>query len=150
MKDDFRCTAETFMADARTLHGAGRYRNACYLAGYVVECTLKALIEASGRGAAAHTHDLLSLRERLAQLSLMAGQSVAKYGDPLQFAPTITRRRPPPPSSRGRTKHFCDWDPGHRYDGSRWGDPAKSSAYVAEAERALSILSQLLLDGGIR
>ncbi|WP_437619070.1 HEPN domain-containing protein [Sorangium sp. So ce1151] len=150
MKDDFRRTAETFMADARTLHGSGRHRNACYLAGYVVECTLKALIEASSRGAVVHTHDLLSLRERLTELSLLAGQSVAKYGDPLQFAPTITRRRPPPPSSGSRMKQFCDWDPGHRYDGSRWGDAAKSSAYVAEAERALSILNQLLLDGGIR
>jgi hypothetical protein len=150
MKDDFRRTAETFMADARTLRGSGRHRNACYLAGYVVECTLKALIEASGRGAAAHTHDLLSLRERLAELSLLAGQSVAKYGDPLQFAPTITKMRPPVRSIGSRMKHLCDWDPGHRYDGSRWGDPAKSSAYVAEAERAISILNQLLLDGGLR
>jgi hypothetical protein len=150
VRDNFQRTAETFMDDARTLHKSGSHRNACYLAGYVVECTLKALIEASGGEEAEHTHDLISLRDRLAELSLTAGLSAAKYGDPLQFAPTITKQRGHPKRMGSRSKHYCDWDPTHRYDGSRWGNSAKSSAYVQEADRALTVLNQLLLDGGRR
>lgn len=150
MKDDYQRTAEAFMADARTLHVSGSHRNACYLAGYVVECTLKALIEASGKEHVDRIHDLISLRERLAKLSLTAGQAAAKYGDPIQLAPTITGQRGQPKHSRYGLQHFCDWDPNHRYDGSRWGNSEKSSAYVHEAERALSVLNHVLLDRGLR
>ena len=138
------------MVDARMLRASDRHRNACYLAGYVVECTLKALIQATSLKHSERTHDLNSLREQILELSLTAGQAVAKYGDPMQFARTMitgSAVESTLPESRPRR---CDWDPVHRYNGSRWDDPAKSSAYLREAERAVAILNELLLDGGSR
>ncbi len=149
-EDDFRGTAEAMIVDARTLDASQRYRNACYLAGYVVECTLKALIEAASLKQAEHTHNLGSLREQILELSLAAGQTVAKYGDPMQFARTMITGGSTEPRQTGGRRRPCDWDPFHRYNGSRWDDPAKSSAYLQEAERAVDILNELLLDGGLR
>ncbi len=135
------------MVDARMLAALKRYRNACYLAGYVVECTLKVLVEAASRRQVKRTHDLSSLREQILTLSLSAGQSVAKYGDPMQFAYTMITGGA---ASRQPAGQPCDWDPVHRYNGSRWDDAAKSTAYLQEAERAVAILNQLLLDGELR
>lgn len=138
------------LVDARTLHASERHRNTCYLAGYVVECALKVLIEAASRKQAEHTHHLGMLREQVLELSLTAGQTAAKYGDPMQFARTMITGGSTETRPIGGRRRSCDWDPFHRYNGSRWDDPAKSSAYLQEAERALAILNELALDGSLR
>jgi HEPN domain-containing protein len=43
-RDDFRKLAETRLEDARALLNAGRFGAAYYMAGYAVECALKACI----------------------------------------------------------------------------------------------------------
>jgi HEPN domain-containing protein len=90
MPDDFAKTAEQMMFDARTLRQAGAHRNACYLAGYVVECTLKVLLEKEGL-TPEHTHDLESLHDKVAQLQVLGNPVVARYGDPASLAPTLLR-----------------------------------------------------------
>lgn len=147
-EDDFRGTAETMLIDAHMLDALKRYRNACYLAGYVVECTLKVLIEAASLRPVERTHSLTSLREQILQLSISAGQAVAKYGDPMQFAHTMITGGAARSKQTGGGR--CDWDPLHRYNGSRWADEAKSTAYLQEADKAVAILNQLFLDGGLR
>ncbi len=80
MADNFATTADRMTQDARTLHRAGAHRNACYLAGYVVECTLKALLEQTGGDP--WGHDLESLHLDVVALQVQGNAVVAKYGDP--------------------------------------------------------------------
>lgn len=44
MSEDYACAAMRHLEDSRTLLDAKRWDNSAYLAGYVIECSLKALI----------------------------------------------------------------------------------------------------------
>ena len=150
MPDDYATTADCMMRDAQTLFRAGAHRNACYLAGYVAECTLKRLLERTGERAG-FTHDLValqgSLQASLTALRVQGDPGVARYGDPQRLAPTMLQQvSPATRDHRGNPKHSCHWDPYHRYDGTRWADPAMADAYQREAERCIQILNQLALD----
>lgn len=135
------------MFDARTLRQAGSHRNACYLAGYVVECTLKLLLKQEGQ-TPAHTHDLESLHDEVAQLLLLGNTVVARYGDPAGLAPTLLRQILPPQQRKGRSpRHFCHWDPEHRYDGSRWDSEPMSETYLREADKSIDVIIQMTIDG---
>lgn len=138
MADDFKATAEAMFESAFCLGEAGQHRNACYLAGYVVECALKAMLlvrydlanvprPAANRGGY-RTHDLGQLDALLTDLSLSAEPRVLKYGLPLRVAAGIG----------------AGWSPTHRYDGSRW---TASDAYLEEATEVVDILANLELDG---
>ncbi|MCK5521668.1 MAG: hypothetical protein KAI83_00915 [Thiomargarita sp.] len=48
MTDDYFGTADLMQRDSRCLHDNQRWHNACYLAGYVVECSLKAIAKKDG------------------------------------------------------------------------------------------------------
>ncbi len=138
------------MRDAQTLFRAGAHRNACYLAGYVAECTLKQLLLHTG-ARVDRIHDLEALRGSLqASLTALRVQGdpvVARYGDPERLAPTMLQQLSPATRDhRGNPRHSCHWDPYHRYDGTRWADPAMAEAYQREAERCIQILTQLALD----
>ena len=90
MADDYVKTADKMMFDARTLREAGAHRNACYLAGYVVECTLKVLLDKAGL-APEKTHDLESLHEAVAR----GNAKLARYGDPARLAPMMLNQVAP-------------------------------------------------------
>lgn len=141
MADDYAATADRMMLDARILHRAGAHRNACYLAGYVVECTLKALVKQTG--GTSWGHDLESLHDQVAALLLNGNAVVAKYGDPSQLAPTMLQQIAQPPTN----KKFCHWDPRHRYDGTLWTLPSTSESYVLEAEKSHDVIVGMVLDG---
>ena len=149
MADDFVKTAEQMMNDAEKLQRDGAHRNACYLAGYVVECTLKAMLSVAGT-APEWIHDLKSLDEALAGLSVTGLHGVSRYGDPSRLAPTMfqrshewVRKRKGPPKWEER----CHWDPGHRYDGTRWANDVMSRAYIDEARQFVQIINQMRIDG---
>jgi hypothetical protein len=147
MADDFAKTADRMMFDARTLREAGSFRNACYLAGYVVECTLKVLLDKAGM-APEHTHDLESLHDEVAQLLLLGNTVVARYGDPASLAPTLLQQIAPPKPRKGRSpRYFCHWDPEHRYDGSRWDSAQISDDYLREADKSIDVIIQMSIDG---
>jgi hypothetical protein len=146
MADDYAKTAEQMMFDARSLRQAGAHRNACYLAGYVVECTLKALLLAAGL-TPKRTHDLVSL-EQVVQLHLLSNAVVAKYGDPASFAPTLLQQIAPSKTRKdGSTQYFCHWDPEHRYDGSRWNSEPMSETYLREADKSIDVITLMIIDG---
>jgi HEPN domain-containing protein len=149
MADHYPTTADRMMLAARTLHGAGAHRSACYLAGYVVECTLKTLLELTGRRP--WGHDLESLHDEVATLLLNNNAVVAKCGDPSRLAPTMLQQIAPPKwnVNRQRNEYFCHWDPKHRYDGARWNLATTSASYISEAEKSLDILLEIVLDHGL-
>lgn len=149
MSDDYVKTADRMMLDAHALRKAGAHRNACYLAGYVVECTLKVLLKKAGlKPAQIHELDLLqdSLQDQVAQLLALGNTDVARYGDPASLAPTMLQKVALPKPSKGRS-HGCHWDPKHRYDGSRWDSDQMSEAYLREADKSIDVIVQMTIDG---
>ena len=74
--DDYPEAAGRHILDSRALVARRRFDGAAYLAGYVVECTLKTLIQLE-TGRADHSHDLPGL---LDQLDVLAAQVGARHG----------------------------------------------------------------------
>lgn len=73
--EDLKSLAEIRLQDARTLMDNGRHSGAYYLAGYVVECALKAIIAYSFRAAVIPSKDLVNrvYTHRLEELLSLAG-----------------------------------------------------------------------------
>ena len=61
---DFSSAAARHWDDAMSLIQANRFDNAGYLAGYVVECSLKCLVEMSGAAPKPFQHELATLSGR--------------------------------------------------------------------------------------
>lgn len=68
--DDYPAAAGKHLADASTLLDGARYDGAAYLAGYVVECALKTLIQMETR--ILRSHDLESLSSMLRAITAQA------------------------------------------------------------------------------
>lgn len=143
--DDFGATAVRMMLDASVLGQAGRHRTACYVAGYVVECTLKALLELDNQKH--KSHDLETLQDLVGTLALTGTARSARYGNPGLFAPTMLQQVAPPTIKPGKTIFHCHWDPEHRYDGARWASAQVCDDYLREAGRCHDVLVQMTIDG---
>lgn len=109
--DDHPEAAGKHLGDAHALLGASRNDGAAYLAGYVAECSLKALLlhEKGTPPAGAPPlwkkgqdgHDLAKLQSDAATLAVVAGAKTARY-----FGPAV----------RGLTSlALAAWDPEMRY-----------------------------------
>lgn len=152
MADDFVKTAQQMMKAAQVLQTAGAHRNACYLAGYVVECTLKTMLEAAGQSP--WGHEINSLNGLLCGLSVVPGDVIARHGDPTLLAPTMFRVvsrvvKATKPDGTVTWKERCHWDPEHRYDGTRWANDTVSQDYVDEAQKFIDILNDMKIQGVI-
>lgn len=80
MSDDYVSAAMRHHSDANLLRGNGRLDNSGYLAGYVVECSLKALIECSeGLSCRTFGHDLPHLAGRALALAALLAPGVSRY-----------------------------------------------------------------------
>lgn len=139
--DDHPEAARKHLNDATALDRNGRPDGASYLAGYVVECSLKAAIllekEASGvispqwRGPGGH--DLAKLVSELSTASAVAGPRTARY-----LTPAVTSLS---------SAAIAAWTPNMRYrapsmpgpDAARWLSEARL-VYQATVE-------QMFLDG---
>ena len=75
--DDYPDAAVKHMQDSGVLLAGGRYDGAAYLAGYVVECALKTLIQLEA-GQVGHHHDLSRLDRDLDSLAAQASSLVGK------------------------------------------------------------------------
>ncbi len=133
MPDDYGTTAAIMRHDAVMLAEARRWRNACYLAGYVVECVVKALLDAAGQTPKRH-HDLGKHGQEVQKLSLVCNPVVARYGDPIAVCSSIAGG--------------SGWDPVHRYDGTRWTE-REWTAYARDSERAYEMLCEMYVDGAV-
>lgn len=80
--DDYPDAAAKHLADAKALLGNSRFDGAAYLAGYVVECSLKSILQVE-TGNAPRMHSLKSLANEVAKASAVATAATAKYLTPV-------------------------------------------------------------------
>ncbi len=76
--DDYPDAAGKHLADASALAAAQRYDGAGYLAGYVVECALKTLLQVES-GQVRKTHSYETLLKEVGETCLTAGAATARY-----------------------------------------------------------------------
>ncbi len=70
--EDYPRAALKHLEDAQALQASSRFDGAVYLAGYVVECALKTMIEVENK-AVPYIHDLNRLQLEVDTLSVLAG-----------------------------------------------------------------------------
>lgn len=137
--DNFYDTAKRMQKSAEILHNKGEYHNACYLAGYVVECYAKIIVGLSyplnyDELKKDFQHDLTKLRKEFQYI--LAYSSYSRYMVDMRtdFANVLL----------GVTK----WDINKRYieDSLTWTQ-ANSNNFQSEAQLAMQKLTQMQLDG---
>ncbi|MCY4511670.1 MAG: HEPN domain-containing protein [Acidobacteria bacterium] len=133
--DDFPEAAGKHMQDSGLLLAEGRHDGAAYLAGYVVECALKTLIQLEA-GQVRYSHDLSALDQELdklaAQASSRAGKLYLRAQAPLR-ASTILN----------------DWTPEQRYRSPEIGAADAARWHQEAAGVYRRIIGPLLLAGAI-
>lgn len=76
--DDHPEAAGKHLLDAGTLLSTNRSDGAAYLSGYVVECSLKSLLQLES-GNAPHIHHIPNLAQQVAVVASVAGAKTARY-----------------------------------------------------------------------
>lgn len=133
--DDYPEAALKHLQDADALVRSRRFDGAAYLAGYVVECALKALIQVES-GQARHGHELTNLLDVLDELAVHAKTRTGR----LYISAAVTLKTA---DVVGR------WKPNRRYHGP--GIAAnEAEAWLREACSAYErIVESLILEGAI-
>lgn len=86
---DFASASTRHLADARRLYDGDRPDNAQYLAGYVVECSLKAVVERSGLPAERLGHHLLRAQSSGFDMAVSMSPLLARYRPPEDAVQTV-------------------------------------------------------------
>jgi HEPN domain-containing protein len=135
MSDDYFATADRMQRDSRVLHDNKCWHNACYLAGYVVEAGLKAIIRADEIARAVHPtqypHDIPLLVSLVTGAKLITGRG---------FNSTAITS----------SKLFTPWHPSRRYQPTLWDDETLAKEFQNTAEYMMEFLSELWFDGVIK
>ena len=133
--DDHPEAARKHLDDATALRRSGRPDGTSYLAGYVVECSLKALIQHETGVAPPLEHGLTTLARRVSVICTVAGAKTARY-----LAPAVRSL----PSAA-----IAAWDPQSRYQAPSMTS-AHAAAWLKEAESVYrATVEQMFLDGVI-
>lgn len=131
--EDFLSASVRHYNDSNHLHSNGRLDNAAYLAGYVIECGLKAILQVYGHSAKAYGHDIAALQGAVLDLAMVLSPGSSRY-------------------CPGRLKSMSDieiWKPGMRYH--RTGILARADVErLMKAAREMfdSVVIEMLLDAG--
>jgi hypothetical protein len=146
--DDFPEAAGKHLDDSAALLAAGRFDGAGYLAGYVVECSLKSLVMVEELGGtvgptAPHTayekarkfkHDVAKLSSEAIRLATLGSAVTARY---------LSLLSPPQKLTNG-------WRPELRYAEPGRLTQADAEAWLAEAGASyVSTVQAMLIDGVI-
>lgn len=141
--DDYPDAASKNLDDARALLKAGRFDGAAYLSGYVIECSLKALVvfeDSKGRPpweagrAKGYLHRLRDLGTEALRLAEALGSVSARYQ---------------PKMRRDHTVH-SSWRESLRYRGTGAIAPMAAAEWLGEAERVWrSVVVEMKLDGQV-
>jgi len=132
--EDYFSSGLRHYEDSRELAARGRSDTAAYLAGYVIECSLKKLIEVhTDRTARGYGHDLAGMSGPALSLAALLAPASARYR--VDTIPALQAA-------------MAYWNPALRY----WttGDVAAADAAImleAAHEVAMNILVPLVLDG---
>ena len=132
--DDYPAAALKHLQDADVLLKGRRFDGAAYLAGYVVECALKALIQVES-GKARRSHELTGL---LDELDVLAVQATTRTGRLyVNVAAAL------------RTADVLRWKPRMRYRGPEVTS-SETDAWLRNAREAYDlIVGDLILEGAI-
>lgn len=133
MKEDYLSAGLRHFSDSEVLREQNRVDNCAYLAGYTIECGLKAVLQVHGRGVREYGHNLRALSGKGLVLAAMLSPGLSRY-----HVDRIT-------SLDGA---IAVWNPEMRYD--RTGDVTPDAAkVVSESARAMvsEVMASLLLDG---
>ncbi|MDE0449348.1 MAG: HEPN domain-containing protein [Spirochaetaceae bacterium] len=133
--DDYPEAAGKHLKDAGVLMTGSRPDGAAYLAGYVVECALKALIQVqTGRGL--RSHDLAGIRRSLGAIAAQAGPQTQRH-----FATAAALL------SNAR---ILSWNPEMRYRAGGRVTSTVAGSWLQEAGAVYSrVIGGLRLDGVI-
>lgn len=133
MTDDFVSASARHATDAEHLLRVGRLDNAGYLAGYAVECSLKAVILHSGGRPQAYGHDLAALTGPALELAVLLSPGLRRYRSDL--IPTV--------AAIG-----ADWRPSLRYSQTGSLTEQQASRFVEAGRMAFEeLVIRLILDG---
>ena len=134
--DNYPAAAGKLLQDASTLLKSRRFDGAGYLAGYVVECVLKTIIQVE-RGKVSHIHDLTRLGNDAIRLAAQPGQRTAGY----ITHPNVTNLPYGPPAG---------WQENLRYSAPGTVAEAEATSWVGEAARLhAEVIAKMKLDGVI-
>jgi hypothetical protein len=139
--EDYPDAARKHYTDARTLMNRRRYDGAAYLAGYVVECILKTIIQvdrATSTPILEFRHDINRLSEEALRLATLPSSRTARYFPRM----TLTRLSyAVPPSGWKETLRY-------HYEGTI--SKTTASTWVAEAKRFYEqVLWEIIKDGKV-
>ena len=131
--DDYPEAAGRHLRDANVLLAGERHDGAAYLAGYVVECAMKTLIQLETGKPPSRSHDLAALRDAVGVLAVLADTRTGRlYASLLALGSGI-----------------LDWRPEMRYRGETIS-PDTSRAWLADAGKAYDeIVGTLVIDGTV-
>lgn len=131
MTEDYFSASLRHLRDSQSL--ADVSDNAGYLAGYVIECGLKRLLELSGSTSRAYGHDLKNLQGRALTLAALLAPSAVRYR-----VDTIADLE----------KASGEWSPDLRYWASdALAKPSKQLLLKVADELFETLLVPLVLDG---
>lgn len=132
--DDHPEAARKHLDDASVLGRAGRPDGSAYLAGYVVECSLKALLQHE-TGDAPWEHGLQQLANQVSIVCTVAGAKTARYlAPPVLSVPAAA---------------IAAWDPQIRYRAPSM-TVADAGAWLGDAQAVYqATVGQMFLDGVI-
>lgn len=130
--DDHPEAAEKHLQDASTLLNAGRADGAAYLSGYVVECSLKSLLQLQ-TGKQQEGHQIIQLAQQFATLAAVAGSKTARY-----LGPTTAGLA---------TSAIRVWHPTMRYQAPSVTLAEASEWHVVADGVYQETIAQMLLDG---
>ena len=135
--DNFYDTAKRMHKSSETLHNNNEFHNACYLAGYVVECYAKIIIEVfSTAPPRSFSHNLGRLNSELNSI-LSGNASLSQYilNGPSDFATVLSNWNPV------SLRYIANFNSLSRQ--------TKSNSFQAEIHLAMQKLAQLHIDGYI-
>ena len=133
MADNYPAAAGKHTEDCQVLLSASHFDGVGYLAGYAVECVVKALVQLEG--AVPWGHDLGKLTRKAVYLASLPSQKTMKY----VTHPNVTTLTYGPPTG---------WDEKVRYKAPGAVSEATASAWVAEAQRLYrEVIVAMKLDG---
>jgi hypothetical protein len=133
MNEMFDAAAGRHWEDADLLLFGERFDNAAYLAGYSVECALKALLQSAGVATRPYSHDVETLAGGALLLAVVTTPSIRRYDIP-------------------NSVHLQDllrnWKPEMRYSPTGRIEKTRAQAWAEAARGTFSALVvERLLDG---
>ena len=132
--DDYPEAANKHLQDGYILLKGNRFDGTAYLAGYVVECAIKTLIQVE-TGSGFRSHELVELQNTFGTLAAQFGARTSRFYNPL--------------AAQLKNSEVIKWNPEMRYHGPVVTENS-AREMVREANEIYGlVVGELILDGVI-